>query len=68
MDIILNILNWWKNYFSLLLYVHNINDVRQIEVHTAEPLVPGPSTLEVETAIAKLEKYNQQVVIKLRQN
>jgi hypothetical protein len=32
-------------------------DVRQIEVHTAEPLVPGPSCLEVEIAIAKLKKY-----------
>jgi hypothetical protein len=36
--------------------VHNINDVRQIEVHRGEPLVPGPS-LEVEIAIAKLKKY-----------
>jgi hypothetical protein len=27
------------------------------EVHTAEPLVPGPSHLEVEIAIAKLRKY-----------
>jgi hypothetical protein len=40
-----------------LLNVHNVSDVRQIEVHTAEPLVPGPSRLEVEIAIAKLEKY-----------
>jgi hypothetical protein len=37
--------------------VHNVSDVRQIEVHTAEPLVPGPSHLEVEIAIAKLKKY-----------
>jgi hypothetical protein len=37
--------------------VHNISDVRQIEVHTAEPLVPGPSRLEVEIAIANLERY-----------
>jgi hypothetical protein len=37
----------WKNYFSQLLNVHNVSDVRQIEVHTAEPLVPGPSRLEV---------------------
>jgi hypothetical protein len=37
--------------------VHNVSDVRQIEVHTAKPLVPGPSRLEVETAIAKLRKY-----------
>jgi hypothetical protein len=37
--------------------VHNFSDVRQIEVHTAEPLVPGPSLLEVEIAITKLKKY-----------
>jgi hypothetical protein len=37
--------------------VHNVSDVRQIEVHSAEPLVPGPSRLEVEIAIAKLKKY-----------
>jgi hypothetical protein len=47
-----NILNRWKNYFSQLLNVHNVSTVRQIEVHTTEPLVPGPSYLEVETAIA----------------
>jgi hypothetical protein len=52
-----NILNRWKNYFSHLLNVHNVSDVRQIEVHTVERLVPGPSHLEVEIAIAKLEKY-----------
>jgi hypothetical protein len=52
-----NILNTWKNYFSQLLNVHNAGDVRQIEVHMAEPLVPGSSHLEVETAIAKLKKY-----------
>jgi hypothetical protein len=47
-------LNRWKNYYSQLL---NVGDVRQIEVHMAEPLVPGPSCLEVEIAIAKLKKY-----------
>jgi hypothetical protein len=52
-----NILNRWNNYFSRLLNVHNVSDVRQIEVHPAEPLVLGPSRLEVETAIAKLKKY-----------
>jgi hypothetical protein len=41
----------------LLLNVHNVSDVRQIELHTAEPLVPGPSHLESEIAIAKLKKY-----------
>jgi hypothetical protein len=52
-----NILNKWNNYFSQLLNLHSVSDVRQIEVHMAEPLVPGPSRLEVEIAIAKLKKY-----------
>jgi hypothetical protein len=52
-----NILNRQKNYFSQLLNMHSVSDVRQIEVHMAEPLVPGPSRLEVEIAIAKLKKY-----------
>jgi hypothetical protein len=37
--------------------VHNVSDVRQIEIHTPVPRVPGPSRLKVETAIAKLKKY-----------
>jgi hypothetical protein len=37
--------------------VHNVSDVRQIELHTAEQLVPGPSRLEVEIAIAKLKRF-----------
>jgi hypothetical protein len=40
-----NILKRWKNYLFQLLNVHNVSDVRQIEVHTAEPFVPGPSRL-----------------------
>jgi hypothetical protein len=52
-----NILNRWKNNFSQLLNVHNVSDIRQIEVHMVETLVPGPSCLEVEIAIAKLKKY-----------
>jgi hypothetical protein len=63
-----NILNRWKNYFSQLLNVRNVSDVGQIEVHTAETLVPGSSGLEVEIAIAKLKRINHQVVIKFRQN
>jgi hypothetical protein len=37
--------------------VNNVSDARQIEVYTAEPLVPGPSHFEAEIAIAKLKKY-----------
>jgi hypothetical protein len=40
-----NILNRWKNYFSQLLNVQNVSDVRQTEVHGAELLVPDPSSL-----------------------
>jgi hypothetical protein len=52
-----NILNRWKNYLSQLLNVHNVSDVRQIEVYTPESLVLGHSHLEVEIAIAKLKKF-----------
>jgi hypothetical protein len=68
-----HILNRWKNYFSQLLNVHNVSDFRQIEVHMADPLVPGPSRLEVEIAIAiaKLKKYkspgNNQIPAELIQ-
>jgi hypothetical protein len=41
-----NIVNKWKNYFSQLLNVHRVRDVRQIEIQTAEPLVPDPSPFE----------------------
>jgi hypothetical protein len=52
-----SILDSWKNCFSEMLIVHNVTDVRQIEIHSAEPLVPGPSHLEVEITIAMLQKY-----------
>jgi hypothetical protein len=53
-----NILNRWKNYFAQLLNVHRASDVRQIEIHSAESLVPDPSPFDVEIAIAKLKNYN----------
>jgi hypothetical protein len=52
-----NILNRWKKYFSQLLNVHGVSDIRQIEIHTVEPLVPDPSPFEVEIAITKLKRY-----------
>jgi hypothetical protein len=42
--------------------VHSVSDVKQIEIHTAEPLVNGPIPFEVEIAIAKLKSINLQVV------
>jgi hypothetical protein len=35
----------------------------QIEIHTAEALVPGPSHLEVEIAIAKLKNYKESIIV-----
>jgi hypothetical protein len=52
-----HILNWRKKCFSQLLNVHWVSDVRQIEIHKAELLVPDPSTFEIETATAKLKRY-----------
>ena len=43
-----SIMTRWRNYFSQLLNVHGAKEVRQAEVHTAEPLVPEPSDFEVE--------------------
>jgi hypothetical protein len=47
----------WRNHFSQLLNIHGVNDGRQTEVHTAEPLVPEPSAFEVEMAIEKLKRH-----------
>jgi hypothetical protein len=51
-----SILNRWKNYFCQLLNIHGVNDVRQTEIHTAESLLPEPSSFEVEIAIEKLKR------------
>jgi hypothetical protein len=48
-------LNRWKNYFSQLLNIHRVSDVRQIEIHRTESLVPDPSPFEVEITIAKFK-------------
>jgi hypothetical protein len=52
-----NVLNRWKNFFNQVLNVRGIHDVRQMDIHTAEPLVPEPSLVEVEIAIGKLKSY-----------
>jgi hypothetical protein len=52
-----SILTRWRNYFSQLLNVHRDSDVRQTEIHTAEPLVPEPSAFEVEMPIEKFKRH-----------
>jgi hypothetical protein len=51
-----NISNRRKKYFSQLSNVHRVSDVRQTEIHTAEPLAPDPTSFWFETAIAKLKE------------
>jgi hypothetical protein len=51
-----HILNRLMTYFSQLLNVHRVSDVRQIEIHTAELLVPNSSPFEVKIAIKTIEK------------
>jgi hypothetical protein len=52
-----NVLNRWKNFFNQVLNVNGVHDVRQKDIHTAEPLVPEPSIVKVEIAIRKLKSY-----------
>ena len=59
-----SILTMQRSHFSQLLNIHGVNDVRQTEIHTTEPLVPEPCSLKVELVIPKL---NHQVLIKSQQ-
>jgi hypothetical protein len=45
-----------ETYTSLLLNVRKVTDVRQKEIHTAEPLVLDPSLFEVKIALVKLKR------------
>jgi hypothetical protein len=47
----------WKNHFSQLLNIHGVSDVRQAEIHTAEPLVPEPSAFQVEMTVENTKRY-----------
>jgi hypothetical protein len=47
----------WRKYFFHLLNVHGDSEVRQTEIHTAEPLVPEPSVSEVEVGTEKLKRH-----------
>jgi hypothetical protein len=44
-----------RNYFSQILNVHGVNDIRQTEIHTSEPVIPEPSASDIELAIEKLK-------------
>ena len=52
-----NILARWRKYFSQLLNIHGVNEVKQTKLHTAEPKVPEPGAFEVELAVEKLKSH-----------
>jgi hypothetical protein len=53
-----SILAKWRNHFSHLFNVHGVSEVRQTEIHTAEPLMLEQSAFEVDMAIEKLKGQN----------
>ena len=59
-----SILDRWRNHFSQLLNVHGVNDVRETETHTAEPIVPEPSAFEIELATEKIKSHKSLVLIR----
>jgi exopolysaccharide biosynthesis predicted pyruvyltransferase EpsI len=52
-----SILAPWRNSFSQLFNVHGVSDVRQTEIHTAEPVVPKSSASEVEIITDTLKSH-----------
>jgi hypothetical protein len=59
------ILARWRYNFSQLFNVHGVNDVRQMEIHTAAPLVSNPSAPEVEMATKKLKRHKSLGIDKI---
>jgi hypothetical protein len=45
------------NLQNLRHNVHGVHDVRQMDIYTAEPLVPEPTLVKVEIAIGKMKSY-----------
>jgi hypothetical protein len=45
-----------KNFFNKVLNVPGVHDVRQMDTHTAEPLVPEPSLVEAEIGVGKVKQ------------
>jgi hypothetical protein len=45
--------------------MHNVSDARQIQMHTAESIVPDPSSSEVEISVAKVENCKLPASVKI---
>jgi len=60
------ILARWRNSFTHLLNGHGVNDVRQTEIHTAEPLVTESIASDFELAIEKLKSHKSTGIEQIR--
>jgi hypothetical protein len=54
-----------EELFLQLLNAHRVSDVRRIEIHTAEPLVPDLSPFEVEIATTKFKNYKSPASVQI---
>jgi hypothetical protein len=52
-----HILVMWQSHFSQIFRVHGVSDLRQTEIHTAQPLVPELCSFEVEMATEKVKNH-----------
>jgi len=52
-----SILAKWRNHFSQLLNIYGVSEVRHTEIHTAEPIVPNPSTFAFGMDFEKLKRH-----------
>jgi hypothetical protein len=52
-----NVLNRWKNSSNQVLNVYGVHEVRQMDIHMAEPLVAEPSLVKAEIALRSLKRY-----------
>jgi hypothetical protein len=52
-----------RNPFFQLFSVRGVSDVRQEEIHTAEPLMPEPSAFQIEMAIEKLKRHKSPGIV-----
>jgi hypothetical protein len=57
-----SILARWRKHLSQLLNIHGVNDVRQTEIYTAEPLVPDTSALKFRVAVEKLRRHKSPFI------
>jgi hypothetical protein len=46
-----------EQYFPQFLNIYRVNDVKQTEIHTADPLMPDSSASEIEMATEKLKRH-----------